>query len=871
MKCYNCGQENGSGCKFCINCGSPLPLETAPDADKKVFGQASSSAQAFEADKPYAEAAERNRPEPDAASRNADENAGAYAAAGKFEAGKAAEAAQPPAYEPGPEAEKRQPPISYDKPSYAQAYQAQPPRQERSQEAPQQPGMPYSQPQPPGMPYSQPPQQGTPYSQPQQGYPQPSQPAQGQDPGAFAPPPSPSAVQTGQSPYPPQSAGTFRPNEYYDQKEPEKDKGSKRKVILAIVIPVLAIGLLAAGFFLLPVFEPLRSSIFDGENVSEENAASKQIEKFIGSWEGRFPAEYPAEEARQSLLLGGLEEDPKITLLINQTKAELHFKGAAVPLDLEIDGDELSLRGYPAKNEQIEILIDLEDYEDDETVERLKGELIYDLDGNTQQSKLNLRAKDRALPELEGELRIDYTAPPQDDKTEAGVSDETSAAETSAAEATTPEETTAEETTPEETTAEQTTPEETTAEQTTPEETTAEQTTPEETTAEKTTTEKTTAEKTTAESTPAETSPKTSDPAETSASATDKTDETSGQNETESTAIYIPYEGEIDETALRMAQEYLCDSLWIGNPITNYYANQTETYYFGSDGSFLWEFWEADESGRDVMEIDPEGEGSWSKVTSLTGLYAYVEDPDEALNLYIEGADSRHLIIYVVDQNTLELRSDNMEGPTVYLNRKDKYEAGVYADFPDMDGLLDFQDNCETGEDGNKEMKNAVSLIEGYYYEGDTAYYEAFDAVFQDLDGLTMRLTKADTSDGEEYNNLWLEIRSESSAKPFELKMRGHYDEASGVFAYNGMLPLPTALIPEGYEEIGQNDCMLDCQFRIYRYWYPETDTYDDILNYIEGRLSFYSENNFETEDGGGDNDPIEIHWSISKALAPEE
>lgn len=85
------------------------------------------------------------------------------------------------------------------------------------------------------------------------------------------------------------------------------------------------------------------------------------------------------------------------------------------------------------------------------------------------------------------------------------------------------------------------------------------------------------------------------------------------------------------------------------------------------------------------------------------------------------------------------------------------------------------------------------------------------------------------------------------------------------------MLPLPTALIPEGYEEIGQNDCMIDCQFRIYRYWYPETDTYDDILNYIEGRLSFYSENNFETEDGGGDNDPIEIHWSISKALAPEE
>lgn len=659
----------------------------------------------------------------------------------------------------------------------------------------------------------------------------------------------------------PLGAWQAAPPEYVQQPPAPPAPPSRRRtktILMAVLIPVLLIGLLAAGFFLLPLFEPLRTSIFEGkspadaeEDFDDEDSdddgqggffltdKSSEEKALSGTWKGRLQFDFPPEAVKQSALLSGLRgRSSEVELLLTPEAAELHFEKAVIPLEIQNDGKRLLLQGKVAEGESIQIELPLENQEDEGNLEAL-GEVLYRVGSFEETCELSLREKSRKTPELQAELLVEYPSL-------------TSSAE----------ETTAAETTTEETTAEETTAAETTTEETTAIETTAAETTPEETTAEKTTAEKTTAEK----SEPADTSPKTTESADES-KVTSAEPEVTESFSAETEYLPLPESSEthapVDPEILADVKAYLCGKRWAVHPFSNPYNESTEVYVFHEDGSFECGYWTRESDSFSIYALGEDEPEGWAQTESVSGRYSYYEDYDPCLEFRFPGAESCYNYMFRrINENFLELPSIGYEGATLYLSAVPQSASDNPITFPDLDELLDFQTLFTKGEDGNYLMPEAVRLLEGYYYGGDTPYYTVFEEVYGGLEYMSMQLIKNDDPEADKLSNLRVIFRALGTDRPFELDLLGGYDPDSGVFEFSGDIDQPEILLPEGFED-QNNKVSIACQFRAYQF--PPEDYNEKPEIYLQGRLALYADNEHQTADGSMADDPIAVFWHINQ------
>lgn len=659
--------------------------------------------------------------------------------------------------------------------------------------------------------------------------------------------------------------------------QPAKAPKSKKKLILGITLPLLAAAVLLLGFLFIPLFEPMRESLFDGggdyEETDDGNEDSGRAflkpetdkNKYSGSWKGQVKLSFSPESTAKSSLLSGLAgKTSDVELKIAKNKAELLFEQAVIPLDVDTDDQFMNLDGKINKLEKLRIRIPMSQHENERKPDFMEAEIIYNVDGDERNFDLNLERETDELPELKGELLLAYpdVTPAQTQaETEETAAEETTAAETTAAETTAAESTTEEsteaETTPSETAPSESSPAETAPSETAAEESTAQtskekETAPAETTAKETsqvpedTSHKSTATEETTASASAESKPSS---AETSAEASAESSETEDEDELYRNTFAV---GKDDSYGWPL-KDYLTDGYWVCEPYTDRELLLTNVFRYETDGTLYVEVWQAEDASSPISNFYKKDKSGWNLLREVKGSYELAPTDNYLTNYY----DGREYMVGVtrMGEDHMGLSEIYAVGPSLFMTRVMEREPLNEVEPSTLEQLLAYSDS---GNLSAYMLNRNLNCTDHQVY---AVHPSSKDERFAKLGEFLQTNVRANFIPDEGLDpaypeNLWIELYVEDPVEPYTMNLQGIYDEDSGVFRARNTIELPPVLVSDNYSGNQKLTADVYMEFRSVTFMDYEAE------REVQQILGFYylmADNEFKDKDGVSGRDAFTI------------
>lgn len=648
--------------------------------------------------------------------------------------------------------------------------------------------------------------------------------------------------------------------------QPAKAPKSKKKLILGITLPLLAAAVLLLGFLFIPLFEPMRESLFDGggnyEEADDGNEDSGRAflkpetdkNKYSGSWKGQVKLSFSPESTAKSSLLSGLAgKTSDVELKIAKNKAELLFEQAVIPLDVDTDDQFMNLDGKINKLEKLRIRIPMSQHENERKPDFMEAEIIYNVDGDERSFDLNLERETDELPELKGELLLAYpdvTAAQTQAETEETKAEETTAAETPAAEST-KEESTEAETTPSETAPSGSSPAETASSETAAEESTAktskeEETAPAETTAKETSpVPEDTSHKTTA-SASAESKPSS---AETSAEASAESSETEDEDELYRNTFAV---GKDDSYGWPL-KDYLTDGYWVCEPYTDRELLLTNVFRYETDGTLYAEVWQAEDASSPISNFYKKDKSGWNLLREVKGSYELAPTDNNLTNYY----DGREYMVGVtrMGEDHMGLSEIHAVGPSLFMTRVMEREPLNEVEPSTLEQLLAYSDSDNLSA---YMLNRNLNCTDHQVY---AVHPSSKDERFAKLGEFLQTNVRANFIPDEGLDpaypeNLWIELYVEDPVEPYTMNLQGIYDEDSGVFRARNTIELPPVLVSDNYSGNQKLTADVYMEFRSVTFMDYEAE------REVQQILGFYylmADNEFKDKDGVSGRDAFTI------------
>lgn len=189
---------------------------------------------------------------------------------------------------------------------------------------------------------------------------------------------------------------------------PKKKKG---KIVAAILIPILLIGLGVGGFF---TWRKFFAKAKDGEILYYTRIEKKEGGgPFIGTWNGYVNFSMTEQSQSPSAVLNAVRDKrTRVRLKVREDKAELELPKATLPLAVKHGDGELYVRGTMNERETVQIRFDYITFEDGKDAPALlTGDGKYGFGKDAVRLSIELSPISKEAPELTG-AKLEYEASP---------------------------------------------------------------------------------------------------------------------------------------------------------------------------------------------------------------------------------------------------------------------------------------------------------------------------------------------------------------------------------------------------------------------------------------------------------------------------